>query len=131
MRVNLEDQGRQKVSFSFAQTKKPLQSPLFIPASNDTPVTEPQGALSQSSSEKAGKSTDGKAEQKQTDFGANICSRDNFSHISLWLHQTKNKLGKDALQETNSECVCICRETSVCYIRRAAHVRTAEVVKQR
>lgn len=66
MRVNLEDQGRQKVSFSFAQTKKPLQSPLFIPASNDTPVTEPQGALSQSSSEKAGKSTDGKAEQKQT-----------------------------------------------------------------
>lgn len=66
MRVNLEDQGRQKVSFSFAQTKKPLQSPLFIPASNDTPVTEPQGALSQSSSDRAGKSTDGKAEQKQT-----------------------------------------------------------------
>lgn len=31
MKVNLEDQGRQKVSFSFAQTKRPLQNRLLIP----------------------------------------------------------------------------------------------------
>lgn len=31
MKVNLEDQGRQKVSFSFAQTKRPLQNRFFIP----------------------------------------------------------------------------------------------------
>uniref|UniRef100_A0A672JB44 [histone H3]-lysine(36) N-trimethyltransferase n=1 Tax=Salarias fasciatus TaxID=181472 RepID=A0A672JB44_SALFA len=48
MKVNLEDQGRQKVSFSFSQTKKPLQSPFFIPASPEKSVTEPHAALSQS-----------------------------------------------------------------------------------
>uniref|UniRef100_A0A8D3EEY9 [histone H3]-lysine(36) N-trimethyltransferase n=1 Tax=Scophthalmus maximus TaxID=52904 RepID=A0A8D3EEY9_SCOMX len=45
-KVNLEDQGRQKVSFSFAQTKKPLQSLFFVPTK--------------------GQSTDSKTEQKQT-----------------------------------------------------------------
>ena len=66
MRVNLEDQSRQKVSFTFSQTKKPLQSPFFIPASHDTSVIEPQGALSQSTLDRAGRSTDSKPEQKQT-----------------------------------------------------------------
>ncbi|XP_040900939.1 histone-lysine N-methyltransferase SETD2 isoform X2 [Toxotes jaculatrix] len=65
-KVNLEDQGRQKVSFSFSQTKKPLQSLLFIPASPDKSVAEPQAALSQSPSDKGGNSTDSKTEQKQT-----------------------------------------------------------------
>lgn len=64
MKVNLEDQGRQKVSFSFSQTKKPLQSPFFIPPSPDK--SDPLSASSQSTSEKAGKGTDSKTEQKQT-----------------------------------------------------------------
>uniref|UniRef100_A0A7N6FGL0 [histone H3]-lysine(36) N-trimethyltransferase n=1 Tax=Anabas testudineus TaxID=64144 RepID=A0A7N6FGL0_ANATE len=59
MKVNLEDQGRQKVSFSFTQTKKPRQSLFFIPTSPDKSVTEPQSALLQPTSDK-------KAEQKQT-----------------------------------------------------------------
>lgn len=42
MKVNLEDQSRQKVSFSFTQTKKSRQSLCFIPASPDKSVTEPQ-----------------------------------------------------------------------------------------
>ncbi|XP_028986390.1 histone-lysine N-methyltransferase SETD2 isoform X2 [Betta splendens] len=42
MKVNLEDQGRQKVSFSFTQTKKSRQSLFFIPSSPDKSVTEPQ-----------------------------------------------------------------------------------------
>lgn len=61
MKVNLEDQGRQKVSFSFAPAKKPLQNPLFIPVSSDKPATE-----SAASSDKGGQNTDGKTEQKQT-----------------------------------------------------------------
>uniref|UniRef100_A0AAQ5XYE9 [histone H3]-lysine(36) N-trimethyltransferase n=1 Tax=Amphiprion ocellaris TaxID=80972 RepID=A0AAQ5XYE9_AMPOC len=64
MKVNLEDQGRQKVSFSFAQTKKPLQSPFFIPASPDKSIADAHAASS--TSDKAAKSTDGKTEQKQT-----------------------------------------------------------------
>ncbi|TMS10743.1 Histone-lysine N-methyltransferase SETD2 [Larimichthys crocea] len=66
MKVNLEDQGRQKVSFSLAQTKKPLQSPFFIPASPEKSLTEPHPALSQSTSDKAGQNTDSKTEQKLT-----------------------------------------------------------------
>lgn len=66
MKVNLEDQGRQKVSFSFAQTKKPLQNLFFIPTNPDKPVTEPQPSLSQSNSDKGGQSTEGKTEQKLT-----------------------------------------------------------------
>ncbi len=66
MKVNLEDQGRQKVSFSFAQTKKPLQSLIFIPTSPEKSVTEPHPALSQSTSDKGGQNTDSKTEQKQT-----------------------------------------------------------------
>lgn len=66
MKVNLEDQGRQKVSFSFAQTKKPLQSVFFIPASPDKSVAEPNAALSQSTSDKEGQKTDSKTEQNQT-----------------------------------------------------------------
>ncbi|XP_071326461.1 histone-lysine N-methyltransferase SETD2 isoform X2 [Trachinotus anak] len=65
-KVNLEDQGRQKVSFSFSQTKKPLQSLFCIPGSPDKSVAEPQAALSQSTSDKGGQSTDSKIEQKQT-----------------------------------------------------------------
>ncbi|XP_008283893.1 histone-lysine N-methyltransferase SETD2 [Stegastes partitus] len=64
MKVNLEDQGRQKVSFSFSHIKKPLQSSFFIPPSPDKSVAEPHAALP--TSDKAGKSTDGKTEQKQT-----------------------------------------------------------------
>ncbi|KAF3691864.1 Histone-lysine N-methyltransferase SETD2 [Channa argus] len=64
MKVNLEDQSRQKVSFSFSQTKKPLQSRVFIPASPDKSVTEPQAALSPLNSDKAGQSK-GKTDQKQ------------------------------------------------------------------
>lgn len=66
MKVNLEDQGRQKVSFSFAQTKKPLQNLFFIPTNPDKPVTEPQPSLSQLNSDKGGQNTDGKTEQKLT-----------------------------------------------------------------
>uniref|UniRef100_A0A3Q3JDH5 [histone H3]-lysine(36) N-trimethyltransferase n=1 Tax=Monopterus albus TaxID=43700 RepID=A0A3Q3JDH5_MONAL len=65
MKVNLEDQGRQKVSFSFSQTKKPLKSRFFIHASPDKSVTEPQVASSQSTLDKGGQSTS-KTEQKQT-----------------------------------------------------------------
>lgn len=65
MKVNLEDQGRQKVSFSFAQTKKPLQSLFFIPASPDKSVTESPSALPESNSDK-GQNTEDKTEQEQT-----------------------------------------------------------------
>ncbi|XP_029360441.1 histone-lysine N-methyltransferase SETD2 isoform X2 [Echeneis naucrates] len=61
MKVNLEDQGRQKVSFSFSHNKKPLQSLRF-----DKSVTESQAALSQSSPDKGGQSTNSKTEHKQT-----------------------------------------------------------------
>ncbi|XP_028326057.1 histone-lysine N-methyltransferase SETD2 isoform X2 [Gouania willdenowi] len=66
MKVNLEDQGRQKVSFSFSQTKKPLQSSFFIPAGSDKSDAEPQGALSQPSPDKAAKNTADKTEERQT-----------------------------------------------------------------
>uniref|UniRef100_A0A671WNC4 [histone H3]-lysine(36) N-trimethyltransferase n=1 Tax=Sparus aurata TaxID=8175 RepID=A0A671WNC4_SPAAU len=66
MKVNLEDQGRQKVSFSFAPTKKPLQSPFFIPSSADKSVAEPPSPLSPSTPDKGGQNTDGKTEQNQS-----------------------------------------------------------------
>lgn len=66
MKVNLEDQSRQKVSFSFAQTKKPRQSLFFIPASPDKSVAEPNAALSQATTDKGGQNTDSKTEQNQT-----------------------------------------------------------------
>lgn len=64
MKVNLEDQGRQKVSFSFAQTKKPLQSLFFIPTNPDK--SEPPPTLLQSNSDKGGQNIDCKTEQKLT-----------------------------------------------------------------
>lgn len=66
MRVNLEDQGRQKVSFTFSQTKKPLQSSFFVSANPDTTVAEPPSTLSQSTSDKGGKNIKSKTEQKRT-----------------------------------------------------------------
>lgn len=66
MKVNLEDQGRQKVSFSLAQPKKTLQNNLFTPASSDKSATEPHLALSQSTPDKGGQNTDSKTDQKQT-----------------------------------------------------------------
>lgn len=65
MKVNLEDQGRQKVSFSFTQTKKPRQNLFFVPTSPDKSVIEPQTALSQPTPDKGGQSKE-KTEQKQT-----------------------------------------------------------------
>uniref|UniRef100_A0A3Q3W306 [histone H3]-lysine(36) N-trimethyltransferase n=1 Tax=Mola mola TaxID=94237 RepID=A0A3Q3W306_MOLML len=49
MKVNLEDQGRQKVSFSFAQTKKPLQSLFFIPRGQNIDKTHSQTVISAAS----------------------------------------------------------------------------------
>ena len=68
MKVNLEDQGRQKVSFSFAPTKKPLQSPFFIPASpeKEKSVADPIAASSQSTPDKEGQNTNSETEQNQT-----------------------------------------------------------------
>lgn len=66
MKVNLEDQGRQKVSFSFSQTKKPLQSPFFVPTNPDKSVAEPHPTLLQSNSDKGGQNIDSKTEQKLT-----------------------------------------------------------------
>uniref|UniRef100_A0A8C6MDU2 [histone H3]-lysine(36) N-trimethyltransferase n=1 Tax=Nothobranchius furzeri TaxID=105023 RepID=A0A8C6MDU2_NOTFU len=65
MRVNLEDQSRQKVSFTFSQTKKPLQSSFFIHTSPETAVTELHSPSSQLSSDKEGKNM-GRIKQKQT-----------------------------------------------------------------
>ncbi|XP_048880874.1 histone-lysine N-methyltransferase SETD2 isoform X2 [Brienomyrus brachyistius] len=41
-KVNLEEQGRQKVSFSFSQTKKPLQNVFLAPLSPENPPSDPQ-----------------------------------------------------------------------------------------
>lgn len=65
MKVNLEDQSRQKVSFSFSQTKKPLHSLFVIPTSPEKPAAEPHAALSQSTSDKGWESTDDEMEQSQ------------------------------------------------------------------
>lgn len=66
MKVNLEDQGRQKVSFSFAQTKKPLQSLFGIPTSPDKSAGEPPSISSPSNTEKRGQVTERKPELKLT-----------------------------------------------------------------
>jgi len=66
MKVNLEDQDRQKVSFSFAPTKKPLQSPFFIPGSPDKFAAEPNAASLQSTSDNEEQDTDSPTEQNQT-----------------------------------------------------------------
>lgn len=63
MKVDLEDRDRQKVSFSFAPTKKPLQSPFFIP---DKSTIDPNAASSQSTSDREEPNTDIKTEQNQT-----------------------------------------------------------------
>lgn len=64
MKVNLEDQGRQKVSFSFAQTKKPLQSLFGIPTSPDKVAGEPPSVSSLSNTDKRGQVTERKPELK-------------------------------------------------------------------
>lgn len=66
MKVNLEDQGRQKVSFSFAQTKKPLQSLFGIPTSPDKSAGEPPSISSPSNTDKRGQVTEKKPELKLT-----------------------------------------------------------------
>uniref|UniRef100_A0A667ZXC8 [histone H3]-lysine(36) N-trimethyltransferase n=1 Tax=Myripristis murdjan TaxID=586833 RepID=A0A667ZXC8_9TELE len=69
MKVNLEEQGRQKVSFSFTQTKKSLQSPLFVPPSPDKSLPEPPSASPLATSvpqDKVGQNTDSKTEKKQS-----------------------------------------------------------------
>ncbi|KAM9783170.1 histone-lysine N-methyltransferase SETD2 [Neosynchiropus ocellatus] len=52
MKVNLEDQGRQKVSFSFAQTKKPLQSVFIIPTNPEKPAAEAPSSVTTSDRER-------------------------------------------------------------------------------
>lgn len=66
MNVNLEDQGRQKVSFSFAQTKKPLQSLFGIPTSPDKSAGEPPSISSPSNADRRGQVTERKPELKLT-----------------------------------------------------------------
>ena len=50
MKVNLEDQGRQKVSFSFSQTKKPTPSVFFVSPSPEKSLAESSSALTLESS---------------------------------------------------------------------------------
>ncbi|XP_056457383.1 uncharacterized protein DDB_G0287625-like [Gadus chalcogrammus] len=50
MKVNLEDQGRQKVSFSFSQTKKPPPSVFFVSPSPEKSLAESSSALTLESS---------------------------------------------------------------------------------
>lgn len=65
MKVNLEDQGRQKVSFSFAQTKRPLQNRFFIPT--EKPAAEAPPLSLKANLDKTGEaSNEHKAEQKLT-----------------------------------------------------------------
>lgn len=66
MNVNLEDEGRQKVSFSFAQTKKPLQSLFGIPTSPEKSAGEPASISSPSNAERRGQVTERKPEPKLT-----------------------------------------------------------------
>lgn len=65
MKVNLEDQSRQKVSFSFAQTKRPLQNRFFVPSEKPTAEVHPP---SLTNSDKAVEATleEDIADQKQT-----------------------------------------------------------------
>lgn len=66
MKVNLEDQGRQKVSFSFAQTKKPLQSLFSIPTSPDRSAGDLPSISSPTNADKRGQVTERKPELKLT-----------------------------------------------------------------
>lgn len=66
MKVNLEDQGRQKVSFSFAQTKKPLQSLFGIPTSPDKSAGDPPCISSLSNTDRRGQVTEKKPDLKLT-----------------------------------------------------------------
>lgn len=66
MKVDLEDQGRQKVSFSFAQTKKPLQSLFGIPTSPDRSAGDLPSISSPSNAEKKSQVTERKPELKLT-----------------------------------------------------------------
>ncbi|XP_056142997.1 histone-lysine N-methyltransferase SETD2 [Lampris incognitus] len=69
MKVNLEEHGRQKVSFSFSQTKKPLQSLFIVPPSPEKSTPEPPSALSVSTSlpqDKARQNAESKIEHRQS-----------------------------------------------------------------
>eukprot|EP00066_Takifugu_rubripes_P014720 XP_011603986.1 PREDICTED: histone-lysine N-methyltransferase SETD2 isoform X1 [Takifugu rubripes] len=66
MKVNLEDQGRQKVSFSFAQTKKPLQSLFSIPTSPDKSAGDLPPISSPTNADKRGQVAERKPELKLT-----------------------------------------------------------------
>lgn len=65
MKVNLEDQGRQKVSFSFAQTKRPLQNRFLIPT--EKPAAEAPAPSLKTNLDKAEEaSVEHRADQKLT-----------------------------------------------------------------
>lgn len=66
MKVDLEDQGRQKVSFSFAQTKKPLQSLFGIPTSPSRSAGDLPSISSPSNAEKKSQAAERKPEVKPT-----------------------------------------------------------------
>lgn len=103
MKVNLEDQGRQKVSFSFPQIKKPRQNVFFVPTSPDKSVIEPQTALSQSTPDK------GKTEQTQasmvpasvaeTHSQAPVTSATNLKPDLAKMHFKKQILSVSATEE--------------------------------
>ncbi|XP_071251295.1 histone-lysine N-methyltransferase SETD2-like [Salvelinus alpinus] len=67
-KVNLDDQGRQKVSFSFSLTKKPLQNLFLAPPSQEKSLAELPSVLSPTTSlpqDRAGQHTESKNEQMQ------------------------------------------------------------------
>lgn len=78
MKVNLEDQGRQKVSFSFAQTKRPLQNPFFIPTEKSVPEAHPPSL--QTNADKGGTNVDHKTEQKLTSVVL-LSAAETHSHV--------------------------------------------------
>lgn len=66
--MNLDDQGRQKVSFSFSLTKKPLQNLFLAPPSQEKSLAELPSVLSPTTSlpqDRAGQHTESKNEQMQ------------------------------------------------------------------
>lgn len=99
MKVNLEDQGRQKVSFSFAQTKKPLQSLFFISSSPEKSGAESPAAPSPSGSGKGGHNVDTKTEQKPfvPKSGANVPSQTAVSPVKLKTDLSKMHFKKHIL----------------------------------
>lgn len=65
-KVNLEEQGRQKVSFSFTQTKKPRQKVFFVPPSPEKAASEISPAVQSTnlpSADLTGQSAESKNEQ--------------------------------------------------------------------